>query len=36
VNRKRGNNEGSIYFVPSQNLYRAAVTLPDGRRRPWP
>lgn len=29
----RGNNEGSIYFAKTQGLYRAAVTLPDGRRR---
>jgi integrase len=29
----RGNNEGSIYFDNSVGLYRAAVTLPDGRRK---
>lgn len=30
---KRGNNEGSVYFAASSNLYRAAVTLPDGSRK---
>lgn len=30
---KRGNNEGSIYFDSSVDLYRAAVMLPDGRRK---
>jgi len=33
VGKKRGNNEGSIYFVASQNLYRAAITVPGGGRR---
>lgn len=30
---KRGNNEGSVYFAASSNLYRAAITLPDGSRK---
>ncbi len=30
---KRGNGEGSIYFDSSVGVYRAAVTLPDGRRK---
>jgi integrase len=29
---KRGNNEGSVYFDASRNLWRAAVTLPNARR----
>jgi hypothetical protein len=31
--RRRGNGEGTIYFVPSKGLYRAAVTMPDGTRK---
>jgi integrase len=30
---KRGNNEGSVYFDASVGRYRAAVSLPSGRRR---
>ena len=31
--RKRGNNEGSLYFDTSVGLYRGAVMLPNGRRK---
>lgn len=31
--KKRGNNEGSIYYAQRDRLYRAAVTMPDGKRR---
>jgi integrase len=30
---RRGNGEGSIYYEAARDRYRAAVTLPDGRRR---
>lgn len=30
---KRGNNEGSVYFDASVGRYRAAVSLPNGRRK---
>lgn len=33
MGKKRGNNEGSIYFDESVGLYRAAITMPDGRRK---
>ena len=31
--RRRGNSEGSIYFDASVGLYRAAITLPGGKRK---
>ncbi len=35
--KRRGSGEGSIYFVKSRELWRAAVTIhtPSGRRRKW-
>lgn len=33
MTRARSNGEGSIYWEPDRQCWRAAVTLPDGRRK---